>query len=298
MTDLSSAHADAGNTRCCLLSGASGYVGSRLKAKLVATGWRVIELSRRPTAGTGAVSFQLGQSIDKAWLKECTALIHCAYDFSKVHWDDICATNVRGSELLLRSAHDAGVKCLVQISSISAFEGCESLYGKAKLEIERNAHSCGAWVIRPGLVYGENPGAAYGRLVESIRRSTVLPIPGNGSQRTHLVHEDDLAEAVLRCLDGNRTPIPMAITVANERAWSFRSILLKIAESIGRRIILVPVPWRLIWAGLRIAEWFRIPIGLRSDSLVSLIHQNPNPLLNVYEHLGVKCRPFAPSLLR
>ena len=40
--------------RSCLLSGASGYLGGRIKEKLVAAGWRVIELSRNPNVKEGS----------------------------------------------------------------------------------------------------------------------------------------------------------------------------------------------------------------------------------------------------
>jgi hypothetical protein len=64
-----------------------------------------------------------------------------------------------------RPVSDAGVRRLVFISTISAFDGCRSFYGKGKLEVERITHSLGGWVIRPGLLYGEKPGGMLGRLV-------------------------------------------------------------------------------------------------------------------------------------
>jgi hypothetical protein len=33
-------------------------------------------------------------------------------------------------------------------------------------------------------------------------------------------------------------------------------------------------------------------LGLRSDSLVSLVNQDPSPVLNAAELLGVNCRDF------
>ena len=76
--------------------------------------------------------------------------MHCAYDFSLLRREDINHVNVAGSERLFAAAHEAGIGTLVYTSSISAFEGCRSLYGKAKLEIERRAGAYGALVIRPG----------------------------------------------------------------------------------------------------------------------------------------------------
>jgi nucleoside-diphosphate-sugar epimerase len=283
--------------RRCLLSGASGYLGGRIKEKLVAEGWQVIALSRNAKAGSDAIRFELGEPIDPESLRNCAALIHCAYDFTRIGWKDVYAVNVQGSEFLLRAAQQAGVKRLVFISTISAFDGCRSLYGKGKLEVERITHSLEGWVIRPGLVYGDNPGGMLGRLVGSVKRSRIIPIPGKGTQLMYLAHEADVAESVLQCIRGKRSACETSVTVAHEQPWSFRSILLAIGRAMGRDLVLLPIPWRLIWAPLRLAEALSMPIGFRSDSLVSLVNQNSNPTLNAFEVLGVRCRPFQPSLI-
>jgi nucleoside-diphosphate-sugar epimerase len=283
--------------RRCLLSGAGGYVGSRIKEKLTAEGWQVIELSRKPDANSNAIRFQLGGPISSESLVNCAALIHCAYDFTGIDWKDIYEINVRGSEVLLRAAEQAGVKRLVFISTTSAFDGCQSLYGKGKLEVERVTHSLGGWVIRPGLVYGERPGGMLGRLVGSVKRSRVIPIPGRGTQLMYLAHEADVAEAVLECIRGERSACATSITVAHEEPWTLRSMVLAIACAINRDVVFLPIPWRLMWAGLRLTEALSMPVGFRSDSLVSLVNQNSNPILNAFEVLGVKCRPFQPRLI-
>src|SRR5262249_44894364 len=149
----------------CLVSGAGGYLGSRAKAALQQRGWQVIDLTRKPQPGSPAIAFRLGEEVSSEDLKGARALIHCAYGFKLVSWERIHAVNVSGSEKLLRAAREAKVE-LVYISSISAFEGCRSLYGKAKLETEKIAHSLGAIVVRPGLIWGEPPGAMFGSLVK------------------------------------------------------------------------------------------------------------------------------------
>jgi nucleoside-diphosphate-sugar epimerase len=278
--------------RRCLLSGASGYLGNRIKEKLIAEGWQVIELSRKANAGPNAMRFELGEPINPESLQNCGALIHCAYDFTRIGWKEIYAINVQGSEFLLRAARQAGVKRLVFISTISAFDGCRSLYGKGKLEVERITHSLGGWVLRPGLVYGEKPGGMLGRLVGSVRHWRIIPIPGNGRQSMYVVHEADIAQAVLQCISFESPPVEIPVTLAHEEPWSFRAILRAIGDAMDRDVILLPIPWRLIWAGLRLAESTRMRVRFRSDSLVSLLNQNPKPLLNAFDVLGVRCRPF------
>src|SRR6516162_10101375 len=88
-------HEDGGR---CLLSGATGYLGGRIKEKLTLEGWLVIDLARNPKADSKAIRFKLGEPIDPERLRNCTALIHCAYDFTKTSWKEIYSINVHGSE--------------------------------------------------------------------------------------------------------------------------------------------------------------------------------------------------------
>ena len=279
----------------CLLTGATGYLGSQIRRRLLADGWDVIELTRREEPGSNTRWFRLGEPLDPADLAGCQALVHCAYDFDQIAWEDICAVNVRGSELLLQAARQAGIRHVVLISTISAFDGCKSLYGKAKLEIERATRELGGWVIRPGLIYGDDPGGMVGRLVAQVRRARLLPIPGSGAQLMYLVHQDDIAAAVSRALTIAPPPDAPPVTVAHGQAFAFRDILHELARALGRKVTLVPVPWRLMWLALRCAELCRLKLPLRSDSLVSLVNQNRAPLLNAHKMLGMVCRPFDPA---
>jgi nucleoside-diphosphate-sugar epimerase len=279
----------------CLLTGANGYLGKHIKQKLLANGWRVSEMTRHELKVSGAVQYRLGEMVNPRQLRGYDALVHCAYDFSKLGWPEIYETNVAGSERLLNAAHEAGITRIVFISTISAFKGCRSLYGKGKLQVEGIAHTLGGWVVRPGLAYGDHPGGMFGRLVASVQRSRIVVVPGTGMQRLYLAHVADIAEAVLKCIGSEKQPNGIPVTVAHERPWTLRAILEAIARDLRTQIIIAPVPWRLLLVGLYIAEFFKIPLGIRSDSLISLIHQNPSPVLNAFEALGVKCKPFHPS---
>ena len=278
--------------KTCALTGAKGFVGSRLRRHLEGHGWRVVPWTRQPGPGTGAVAFRLGQEVDPGLLKGADALVHCAYDFGPRRWEDIRAINVAGSERLLAGAREAGVKCVVLISSLSAFAGCRSLYGKAKLEIEGSARSAGALVIRPGLVYSENPGGMFGRLVEQVRRARIVPIVRGGRQTQYLVHDEDLGRLVRGCLEGRVPAGSEPIAVAHEQGWELKQIMAQIARGMGKRISFVPVPWQLVWLGLKSLELGGAPANFRSDSLISLVYQDPAPSFALVRSLGFPCRPF------
>ena len=279
-------------TKSCIITGAGGFVGSGLARLLRANGWRVSEWTRSP-ARKEAVPFRLGQNVDPASLKGASALVHCAYDFGPRKWQEIAAINVAGSGKLFQAAREAGVGRVAFISSLSAFEGCRSLYGRAKLEIEKLARSSGAWTIRPGLVYGEPPGGMFGRLVGQVANSRLVPIISGGAQTQYLLHQDDLGQLVLGMIEGRVPAVTEPISAAHEQGLELREILRQIAQALGKRISFVPVPWQAAWLGLKTIELVGIRTHFKSDSLISIVYQNPKPSFALLKSLGFQCRGFS-----
>jgi nucleoside-diphosphate-sugar epimerase len=282
----------------CAITGSNGYVGGCLKNYFMARGREILELTRRPTPGARAVAFQLGTEISPQALAGVNALVHCAYDFQPLRREEIRAVNVDGTRKLFQAALAAGVGRIVCLSSISAYDGCRSIYGRAKLEIERIALDSGALVIRPGLVYGSEPAGMFGKLVAQVRRSSVLLVFDGGSQLQFLVHNEDLAAFIETFTAGKIEMAPRILTAAHEHPWPFKQLLMEIARGLDKKVKFIPLPWRLLWAGLKTAESCGLRLNFRSDSLVSLMHQNPKPDFSPNAAAGLICRPLEIQKLR
>lgn len=278
--------------RTCIVTGSNGYVGSCVVRAFARAGWRVVEMTR--AAKPDAIPFRLGENVPVESLAGADALVHCAYDFKQVTRDEIRATNVRGAEKLFDAATRAGVAKLVCISTISAFDGCNSLYGQAKLEIEKIATRHGALVIRPGLVWGDHPGGMLGKLKAQVEKSKVVPLIGDGTQIQYLVHDEDLCGFIERHCSGGVESVGDPITAANEMPWKFRDVLAAIAAQRGKSPMFVRLPWRAIWLALKVAEILGARLTFRSDSVISLMNPNPAPSFAGARAAGLRCRPFNP----
>src|ERR1700734_2525745 len=143
----------------CAVTGASGYVGSRVASHLAGVGWGVRALCRsQPETVRGNrlfhLAFDLATGPSPRTLGGADVLVHTAYDFSHTRWSDIARVNIDGSRRLLEAARDAEIDRIVYVSTTAAFPGARSMYGRAKLEIEQIALDLGAVVIRCGLVWG------------------------------------------------------------------------------------------------------------------------------------------------
>ena len=286
-------------SKVCVLTGAGGFIGSRLKHYLERAGWRVIPWTRQPEPGSGGVAFRLGQDVDPQQFEGVTALVHGAYDFGPRRWEDIVATNVAGSQKVLEAARKAGVRSVVFISSISAFPGSRSLYGKGKMAVEEFARSMQAHVIRPGLVYSDKPGAIFGRLVSQVRGSRFLPIVWGGNQTQYMLHDEDLGRVVQGLLEDRISGRAEPLTLAHPHGCELKDILTQIAQALGRRITFVPVTWQCVWVVLKSLDLAGAQFRFPSDSLTSMVFQNEHPAFASAATLGFELRPFklAPGML-
>jgi nucleoside-diphosphate-sugar epimerase len=285
-------------TKKIAVTGSRGYVGGCIKQYLISKGWEIFEMSRFAECASNGMRFSLGDEIDPQRLFGIKTLIHCAYDFTPLGWTSLSEVNVRGSQKLFQAAKTAGIKQIIFVSSFAAYEGCKSLYGKAKLEIEKNALAMGAIVIRPGLVYGEGSGGMFGKLTAQIQKSSIIPLIGDGSQPVFLVHQEDLSAFVEKALEQKLTSSKKIITAANPHPWFFKELILEVAHGLNKKILLIPIPWRLVWVVLKLSEACGLRLNFRSDSLLSFIHQNPLPDFSKDEALDFSWRSLETGKMR
>lgn len=274
------------------ITGAHGYVGSRLCAALQEAGHNVVRFVRRPRRRERY--FSLGEPVAPEQLEDLDALVHCAWDMRASSAADIRRINIEGSHHLISAAHRSGVSRMVFVSSMSAYTGCRSLYGKAKLEVEGLVRRAGGISVRPGLIYGPEPGGITGSILRLARATPVLPMIGRGRFRLHPCHEDDLTELLLIACMAADTRLPRVITAAETCGREFRDIVECLA---GRKLTFVPVPWQLAWLGIRGAEALGIKLRLKSDSLTGLVYSDPQPDFAPLEQLGARFRPLAAAVI-
>jgi nucleoside-diphosphate-sugar epimerase len=286
----------------CAITGASGYVGSRIAAHLAGVGWEVRALCRSAPTLRGDrvahVPFELASGPTPEALDGADAVVHAGYDFSHTCWRDISRVNIDGSRRLLRAARDAQVARVVCVSTVAAFPGTRSMYGRAKLEIERLALDLGAAVIRSGLVWGPSGGAMFGALGRAVERLPIVPLLAPADLGLLLACEDDLVVLVERLLDHWPDGSEEVFVAAAAQTVTFVELLRSLSSSSGAAPPFLPVPWRIAWLGLRCAEMLGVTPPFRSDSLLSLIGSDADPLARATAQAaryGVSFRAYPPA---
>lgn len=275
------------------ITGGRGYLGSILAKKFQTAGWETTLLVREMRE-KGEIAFQLGKKITPEVLREHQAFVHCAYDFKPSSWAEIYQANILGSRFCFEATMQAGVKRRVFVSSMSAYEGCCSMYGRAKLAVEQEFLPRGVLCVRPGLLWSDESRGMFGKLARAAGTLPFLPLVDAGEQKLALSQSEDLAVGIVDyCQGGAEAPIEAQITAYPE-LLTFRTILDGLAKQAGRNPRFFSVPGWAPLAGLRGAEFLKISLPFRSDSLVSLLHQDPSPTFSKM----IPFREWAPRINR
>ena len=267
----------AGNNRV-LVSGATGFVGRALLARLQGPGHAVRAALRTPTstgaAGEIAVVGDIGPDTDwQQALTDIDCVVHLA---ARAHvFDDPGAglladyrrINVLGTTRLAQQAAAAGVRRFVFLSSVKVngestaaqpFSDVdpplpEDAYGISKREAEDALWQIGAdtgmevVILRAPLVYGPGVKGNFLRLLRVVARGLPLPLASIDNRRS-LIYVGNLVDAIVACID-----VPAAAgktwLVSDGEDVSTPALIRKLAAASGKPPRLLPCPVALLRFG-------------------------------------------------
>ena len=294
------------------ITGASGFIGSRLAARLVRDGWHVRALVHsRALEDAAEIEKIQGDIRDGASLRAAMdgtdVLFHLASALgaSRLKEEEFRAVNAGGAAAAIGAAVAAGVKRIVHFSSAgvlghvadgkSAAEGHaldpRDAYDRTKLEGERialefAAGGAGVVVIRPGWVYG--PGDR--RTLKLFRAAARKRVPAVGRGRTLQtpVYIDDLIDGTLLCAAKGRSG--EIYNLAGGEVLSVREIVAAVAEAAGTRPPRLAIPLlpakAAAWTLDRIFSVAGKEAPLNPSRLAFFIHPKPLDIGKAVAELG------------
>ena len=169
------------------------------------------------------------------------------------------SVHVQGARTLAQEAFAAGVARLVLVSGIGADPQSPSPYIRARGRGELAARQAfpGATVVRPGAMFG--PGdALFGTLADIARLFPVVPLIGGGHTRVQPVYVEDVAEAIARVL-AERGSAGQTYELAGPGAYTLRELVGFVLRLVGKRRLLVPVPFAVAEVQARLFELLPSP---------------------------------------
>lgn len=216
---------------CPLVSGATGFLGSRLAAALASHGFRVRALARTTSdltrlSGAG-VEVAVGDVSDRRSLERAVegrqVVFHTAGKVAD--WgnaDEFMRVNRDGTANVIDACRRAGVEHLIHISSLTVLglprdgrrideespyvAAPSDPYTQSKIAAEKLAHAAHAQrglrttILRPGAIWGAGDALFAPRMVALMRRGR-MPCVGRGGNLIGLSHVDNLVQGCMLAME-------------------------------------------------------------------------------------------------
>jgi uncharacterized protein YbjT (DUF2867 family) len=237
-----------------LVTGATGFVGQRVVARLAASGYEVRCLvrpaykERRLPPGV-RVDMVAGSLDDppalRVALHRVETIIHLATIWRERGPQTFDWVNRQGTLNLIEAAHEVGASRIILLSYPSADGNSAYAFLRSKGLAEEVVKSSGLrfTILRPSWVYG--PGDAWTTHLAMVLKSMpfVFPVVGDGQTRLQPLWVEDLAACVEQCLENQKT-VGQAFTLGGPGYLTLNDVLDIIAKElkVHRRKVFIRVP--------------------------------------------------------
>jgi uncharacterized protein YbjT (DUF2867 family) len=236
--------------------GGSGFLGRHVVRALAKRGYRIRVAVRRPElAGFLQPLGRVGQihavqanlrypaSVEAA-ARDADVVINLVgilFERGRQRFD---AVQAFGAEAVALAAAAYGAR-LVHVSAIGAAENAPSHYARAKAMGEKLVLAAvpSAVILRPAVVFGPEDDF-FNKFAAIARFAPALPLIGGGHTLFQPVFAGDVASAVAAAIEG-RAKAGQVYELGGPQVQSFKQLMQFMLATIGRRRLLVPIPFAL-----------------------------------------------------
>ncbi len=197
-----------------LITGATGYIGRHLVARLVAQGERPRCLVRDISRAKRLLPADKVELVEGATTSPDTlgvavqgvdTIVHAAFltaDRKQSTGNEYEKTNVQGTANLIKVAKKAGVKRIIEIGGLGTKPDKPGSYMQGRYLAEKMLKESGLdWtIIQPSVLFGKNAPFIKG-LVDLIRTSPVVPLIGGGKTMFQPIYVEDVVTVLIKVLE-------------------------------------------------------------------------------------------------
>ena len=270
----------------CLIFGGSGQIGRNLIRKLTKNGYQVTVVTRnihqksyiiKTQANAGYIDIVESKIFDEQKIRKlfekadvCINLIGILFESKKGNTFKNIHTIF--PSLLSKLSKEYKLKNFIHLSALGINEATDSNYAKSKLEGEERIlkNFPLATIIRPSIVYSVDDNFTT-NFMTLLNRLPIFPLYYEGKTKFAPIHCSDLTDVILNVISNNVNS--KIIECVGPEIISFKEILEKLLNLIGKKRLLIPMPLPLAQISARFFEIMPKPL-LTRDQLKLLKYDN------------------------
>ena len=270
----------------CLIFGGSGQIGRNLIRKLTKKNYQVTVVTRnihqksyiiKTQANAGYIDIVESNIFEEQKLRKlfekadvCINLIGILFESKKGNTFKNIHTVF--PSLLSKLSKEYKLKHFIHLSALGINEATDSDYAKSKLEGEERIlkNFPLATIIRPSIVYSVDDNFTT-NFMTLLNRLPIFPLYYEGKTKFAPIHCSDLTDVIFNIISNNVNS--KIIECVGPEVISFKEILKKLLNLIGKKRLLIPMPLPVAQLSARVFEIMPKPI-LTRDQLKLLKYDN------------------------
>ena len=288
-----------------LITGATGFIGRQLVARLVSQGERprcLVRDIQRATSILPATAIELvqGATTQPATLIDAVrgidTIVHTALmtaDRKQSEGNHYEETNVGGTSNLILAAKAAGVTRIIEVSGLGTKPDKPGSYMQGRYLSEKMVIDSGlAWtIIRPSVLFGQGSAFVKG-LADLIKVSPVLPLLGGGKIRFQPIFVEDVVTVIIKVLADPTHKDGKIFTIGGPDYYSFSRILDLLLQTMHmlRPKVYAPMPFVGVAAAVMEAVLPKPPLTKAALTLFSF--DNITDLDSIERDFGFQPQSF------
>jgi NADH dehydrogenase len=289
-----------------LVTGATGFVGRHLVARLLADGRAVRSLI--PASKVAHLPWEnppeivVGSILDDEAMFRAVTGVHVVIHLENAQWwgrrRDLERVEITGTRNLITAARAARVGRIITLSHLGAAPSAAYSLLRIKGQVEEMIRASGLayTILRSGIVFGEQD-AFINHIAMQLRATPLVYLmPGKGEVVLHPIYIDDLVSALVASLD-NIDTVDEVIEIGGPEYITLEDLIRTVmrVSNTPRTIVSVP-PYLLRWlTGL----YARIlPRSLITPQWLDILATNRTARLgNLFQYFGIRPRRLEDTLL-
>ena len=272
-----------------LVTGATGFTGSRLVPLLLQNGYQV-RVFVRPTSDRSPLSALTVEWVtgDLADAESFTAALRGVDALV-----NIASLGFGHAESIVKAAKEAGVKRGLFISTTAIFTQLNAGSKSIRLAAEEAIQASGLeyTILRPTMIYGSPRDRNMWRLIRLLKIIPIIPIFGDGESLQQPIFVDDVAQAVLLALQNDAT-IHKSYNIAGKDPLTYNQVIDMVASALGKRVWKLHLPYMPIVRALQFTERMRLRLPIKAEQVLRLNEDKSFSYEDAKRDFGFTSRSF------